>query len=218
VKATQIQLQSKVELVDIWYEDALETLQKDQESESYLGEFYSFKQEFITKEDHPKMKAFAKLKENADLNHLKSVQEVADILLFGKYDIKPDPLLAFSYYEKLSNLDKDNNGNALYRIGEMYATGIGVERNYQKALIYVTFAAAKGNLMAHQTLGYWYNVGIGVVENCEKGLFHFQKVADALYKEFNSGPPGGKRLPTGHKKLDSGGIYGGGASGSVSCR
>lgn len=98
----------------------------------------------------------------------------------------------------------------------MYATGVGVARNYSKALVYTSFATIEGDLEATHMLGYWHFGGVGVQKNCERSIWYYEKVADKLFEIYKSGPPGGIHSP-GFKVFlygKHGGIYGKEASGA----
>jgi SEL1 protein len=207
---TKSQINAQPSEYDISTQESLLMLKKTTSNPSYMT--YTSDQEFIPTDshEHPKTMAFSTILNNANKGHLESIRLAADILLFGMYEIQPNNVKAFDCYQKLSDLS-DSYGQ--YMIGQLYATGMGVERNYQKALIYTTFAASKDNLMAHHTLGYWFHSGIGVSQNCQKALFHYQKIAESNYKTFVNGKPGGTTLPPVHKSLGKG-LYGKGASGT----
>jgi SEL1 protein len=98
----------------------------------------------------------------------------------------------------------------------MYATGIGVARNYPKSLIYSSFATIEGDIQASHMLGYWHFAGIGVQKNCEKSLWYYERVADKVIEKFKTGPRGGLYSPRYKVYLHgkNGGIFGKMASGT----
>lgn len=100
------------------------------------------------------------------------------------------------------------------KLGLMYATGVGVKRDYAQALVYASLAAVEGDLIAHQLLGYWYHAGIGVPRNCAKSVWHYQRVADAIKDLASQDPSGSRKWPKAPFALDKNGLYGKGASGS----
>ena len=100
------------------------------------------------------------------------------------------------------------------KLGLMYATGVGVKRDYAQALVYASLAAMEGDLIAHQLLGYWYHAGIGVPRNCAKSVWHYQRVADAIKDLASQDPSGSRKWPKAPFALDKNGLYGKGASGS----
>ncbi|KAF8090447.1 hypothetical protein N665_0476s0026 [Sinapis alba] len=64
-------------------------------------------------------------------------------------------------------------------LGEIYARGIGVERNYTKAFGCLTLAAEGGLYSAYTGLGYLYLNGYGVDKNYTKARECFEKVSDS---------------------------------------
>lgn len=59
----------------------------------------------------------------------------------------------------------------------MYASGLGVEANQAKALIYYTIAASSGNTFAQMSLGYRHWSGNSVMSSCENALVYYRQVA-----------------------------------------
>ncbi|RKO88751.1 hypothetical protein BDK51DRAFT_12061, partial [Blyttiomyces helicus] len=57
----------------------------------------------------------------------------------------------------------------------LYATGLGVPRDYARALLYMSFAAVGGDTVAEQTLGYWHLMGIGTPKNCEDAAWYLKR-------------------------------------------
>jgi SEL1 protein len=153
------------------------------------------------------------LEQGAAQNDRDSMHFLAEILLYGLYGITQNTTESFQLYQRLSDM---GDPIAHRMTGLLYATGIGVERDYRKALIYISVAVASHDILAEQTLGFWNFAGIGMPKDCTQALYHYKKVADNAYMMFKDGPPLGKKLPTNIKRLDekSGGLYGKGASGS----
>ena len=59
-------------------------------------------------------------------------------------------------------------------LGEIYARGAGVERNYTKALEWLTLASKQQLYSAYNGMGYLYVKGYGVAEkNYTKVSLHF---------------------------------------------
>ena len=124
-----------------------------------------------------KAKAMLKL-EACSITDSNCTKLIGDISLYGLYGIKQNATDAFFYYKQLS----DSGVPAGHRqLGNLFATGLGTERNYAKALVYMSFAALRGDLLADQTLGYWHYAGIGMPKSCSKALWHYQRVADKSY-------------------------------------
>lgn len=65
----------------------------------------------------------------------------------------------------------------------MYASGIGMEPDPVKALVYYTFAATGGNLLAQMAMGYRYWSGISVISSCDTALKYYEKVAKKVEEE-----------------------------------
>ena len=96
-------------------------------------------------------------------------------------------------------------------VGLLYATGIGIERDYAKAQIYISFAALGEDLIAKQALAYWYHMGVGVAKSCEEAAFYYAKVAHEITQMFYDGPPLGRSIPETPIKIpekENHGIYG----------
>lgn len=122
----------------------------------------------------PKAEAMVALEECSKTDP-RCTKMMADISLHGLYGIRQNATDAFHYYKLLSDAG-DAVGHR--QIGNLYATGIGTERNYAKALVYMSFAALDGDLLAEQTLGYWNHAGIGMPKSCKNALWHYQRVAN----------------------------------------
>ncbi len=65
-----------------------------------------------------------------------------------------------------------------YRIGKMFALGLGTEQDYTKALGWFEKSAAAGNKFAQYSLGNLYFYGNGAVQNYEKAFEYFKLSAD----------------------------------------
>lgn len=62
------------------------------------------------------------------------------------------------------------DASAMYRLGRMYATGSGVEKDYVEAFNWYKRAAAKGNSDAMYALGEAYEHGHGVREDIQRAV------------------------------------------------
>jgi SEL1 protein len=148
--------------------------------------------------------ALLRLHSIACTNYTRALETIGSITLYGLYDTQPSPQHAFIYHQRLADL----NSLLGYRVvGSLYASGMGIPRSYAKALIYTTFAAYGGDIPALHTMGYWHHSGIGVPKHCTRAYVYYEKVATYLYKEYQSGPPGGKTFPKEMKRLVDG-LYG----------
>ena len=67
------------------------------------------------------------------------------------------------------------DANAMYRLGRMYAGGIGVEQDYVDAFDWYKRSAAKGNTDAMYRLGEAYEHGKGVREDIQQAVNWYDK-------------------------------------------
>ena len=65
-----------------------------------------------------------------------------------------------------------------YRIGKMFALGLGTEQDYTKAFGWFEKSAAAGNKFAQYSLGNLYFFGNGVAQNYEKACEYYKLSAD----------------------------------------
>ncbi|KAG8126390.1 putative Protein sel-1 protein [Naja naja] len=117
----------------------------------------------------------------ADMNHTKAMERVSYTLLFGDY-LKQNIQSAKELFEKLTEKGSPKGQTAL---GFLYASGLGVDSSQAKALVYYTFGALGGNLIAHMILGYRYWAGIGVLQSCESALTHYRLVANHVASDIS---------------------------------
>ncbi|XP_070610025.1 protein sel-1 homolog 1 isoform X2 [Erythrolamprus reginae] len=117
----------------------------------------------------------------ADMNHTKAMERVSYTLLFGDY-LKQNIQSAKELFEKLTEEGSPKGQTAL---GFLYASGLGVDSSQAKALVYYTFGALGGNLIAHMILGYRYWAGIGVLQSCESALTHYRLVANHVASDIS---------------------------------
>jgi SEL1 protein len=151
-----------------------------------------------------RQQALLRLHSIACTNYTRALETIGSITLYGLYGTQPSLQHAFMYHHRLANL----NSIVGYRVvGSLYASGMGIPRSYAKALIYTTFAAYAGDIPALHTMGYWHHSGIGVPKHCTRAYVYYEKVANSLYKQYQSGPPGGKSFPKDMKRLVNG-LYG----------
>ncbi|XP_030052207.1 protein sel-1 homolog 2 [Microcaecilia unicolor] len=68
----------------------------------------------------------------------------------------------------------------------MAATGIDMEYNPAKALVYYTFGALGGNLISQLILGYRHWTGLNVPRNCEAALIKYRNVANKIVGELDN--------------------------------
>ncbi|XP_075049585.1 protein sel-1 homolog 1 [Mixophyes fleayi] len=128
-----------------------------------------------------KKEAFQYFMKASDLNHGKAMEKVAYALLFGD-PLKQNIPIAKELLEKLTEQGSPRGQTAL---GFLYASGLGVNSSQAKALVYYTFGALGGNLIAHMVLGYRYWAGIGVLQSCESALTHYRLVANHVASDIS---------------------------------
>ncbi|XP_053139946.1 protein sel-1 homolog 1 isoform X2 [Hemicordylus capensis] len=125
--------------------------------------------------------AYQYLLRAADMNHTKAMEKVSYAMLFGDY-LKQNIQSAKELFEKLTEEGSHKGQTAL---GFLYASGLGVNSSQAKALVYYTFGALGGNLIAHMILGYRYWAGIGVLQSCESALTHYRLVANHVASDIS---------------------------------
>ena len=79
------------------------------------------------------------------------------------------------------------NANAMLTLGRFYEQGVGVARNYTKAMEWYEKAAKAGQAEGYYNLGVCYEIGMGVTADAGKAIQNYQKAADmglalAMYK------------------------------------
>lgn len=92
----------------------------------------------------------------------KYLVEYADVLRIKK---TPNYKNIFSLYERAGRMGNDD---AVYKMGEAYKYGYGVEKNPAKSLRYYRLATEKGNLDAYEAIIDAYECGIGKNVNRKK--------------------------------------------------
>uniref|UniRef100_A0A8B9B8V4 Protein sel-1 homolog 1 n=1 Tax=Anser brachyrhynchus TaxID=132585 RepID=A0A8B9B8V4_9AVES len=102
-----------------------------------------------------KKEAYQYLLKAADMNHTKAMEKVSYALLFGDY-LKQNIQSSKELFEKLT---EEGSPKGQMALGFLYASGLGVNSSQAKALVYYTFGALGGNLIAHMIL-LWCNICI----------------------------------------------------------
>ncbi|XP_074886136.1 protein sel-1 homolog 1 isoform X2 [Buteo buteo] len=128
-----------------------------------------------------KKEAYQYLLKAADMNHTKAMEKVSYALLFGDY-LKQNIQSSKELFEKLT---EEGSPKGQMALGFLYASGLGVNSSQAKALVYYTFGALGGNLIAHMILGYRYWAGIGVLQSCESALTHYRLVANHVASDIS---------------------------------
>ncbi|KAJ3178057.1 ERAD-associated protein [Geranomyces variabilis] len=157
-------------------------------------------------------KAVAILTRLGEKGIMEAHEVLGDMFLIGRYAHPRNASVAFEHYLRPAQAGRPSSQRM---IGLMHATGLGVERDYAKALLYLSFAAVGDDTVAEQVLGYWHIKGIATHANCEDAAYHYQNVARKAVDRYKAGPPGGLHMPLPKQRLpeQEGGIYGFGASG-----
>ena len=65
----------------------------------------------------------------------------------------------------------------MYRLGRMYASGSGVEKDYVESFDWYKRAAAAGNADAMYSLGEAYEHGTGVREDVQRAVHWYEEAA-----------------------------------------
>lgn len=74
--------------------------------------------------------------------------------------------------------EDEKDANAQRELGVKYHQGLGVAKDYPKALKWYRLSAAQGNAMAQHNLGVMYRNGQGVTQNHQEALKWFRLSAD----------------------------------------
>uniref|UniRef100_A0A8D0TJG8 Fibronectin type-II domain-containing protein n=1 Tax=Sus scrofa TaxID=9823 RepID=A0A8D0TJG8_PIG len=126
-----------------------------------------------------KREAYRYLQKAAGMNHTKALERVSYALLFGDY-LSQNIQAAKGMFEKLTEEGSPKGQTAL---GFLYASGLGVNSSQAKALVYYTFGALGGNLIAHMVLvglGQLHlHGGRGVEQNHQRAFDYFNLAANA---------------------------------------
>ncbi|XP_066550394.1 protein sel-1 homolog 1 isoform X2 [Amia ocellicauda] len=134
-----------------------------------------------TSKKSQKKEEYSTLMKVAEMGHTKAMEKVAYAMLFGDY-LKQQIPQAKEMFEKLV---VEGSPKAQTALGFLYAAGLGVNSSQAKALVYYTFGALGGNLVAHMILGYRYWGGIGVPQSCESALTHYRLVANHVASDIS---------------------------------
>ena len=70
------------------------------------------------------------------------------------------------------------NATGQRQVALMYATGIGVDRDYALAHLYMGLAVIEGDVIAEQAMGYWKLTGIATLKGCDDSVFYYYHVAN----------------------------------------
>jgi TPR repeat protein len=87
--------------------------------------------------------------------------------------ISPEALFALM----LMNAEKGQS-QAMLNLGRLYEEGVGVPRNFTKALEWYQTAADAGEKEAHMRLGLCYEIGMGAAADIGRAIKNFEKAAE----------------------------------------
>lgn len=82
---------------------------------------------------------------------------------------------------KLREAAQSGDANAQYRLGYMYANGLGIPQNNSKAVFWYHKAATQGEVTAQNALGTFYTAGLGVPQDYAHALYWYSKAAKQNY-------------------------------------
>ncbi|MCC8166259.1 MAG: sel1 repeat family protein [Planctomycetes bacterium] len=84
------------------------------------------------------------------------------------YEVKTCKTPSRNEFLEIQNLANAQDADALLIMGILYANGIRVPQDYQKAAEYYLSSAEKGNAIAQRNLGLLYDCGVGVPQDYAK--------------------------------------------------
>lgn len=74
-------------------------------------------------------------------------------------------------------LSRKQDPDELFNLGLKYQNGLGVKRDYPKAIIYYFIAADQNHVEAQSNLGYMYHQGLGTEKKYCKALYYYKLAA-----------------------------------------
>jgi TPR repeat protein len=90
------------------------------------------------------------------------------------YDIAQNYVVALNWFHRAAD---QHHPEAQYKLGEMYATGLGTEKNEDRALAWYLAAAGQDHAKAQYEIGNMYFNGRGVEKDLSKALKFYEKAA-----------------------------------------
>ncbi|TWW69019.1 Protein sel-1 -like protein 1 [Takifugu flavidus] len=145
-------------------EQSQQRLQAEEAEQQYQNLLHMLN---ITTKRSQRRELYEKLLKVAETGHQKSLEKVGYGMLFGDY-MNQNINKAKEIFEKLA---VEGSPRAQTALGFLYAAGLGVNSSQAKALVYYTFGALGGNLIAHMIL------------SCESALTHYRLVANQVASE-----------------------------------
>ncbi|KAL0731738.1 hypothetical protein Bca4012_027832 [Brassica carinata] len=119
---------------------------------------------------------FKVLEYYAQIGMTSAMYKVGCFYYFSLRGLRHDQAKAVYWFSKAA---EKGELSSMEILGEIYARGTGVERNYTKAFGCLTLAAEGGLCSAYTGLGYLYLKGYGVDKNYTKARECFEKVSDS---------------------------------------
>lgn len=159
------------------------------EAQSSIGIYIKWTEEYKSActelyKNHDISKAFELLHAEAEKGNVLALHDLGKIYLNG---LLGDENISKSdkYFQKalqgfleLEPTAKRLRDYVQYRIGKMYALGLGTEQDYTKAFGWFEKSATEGNKFAQYSLGNLYFYGNGVPQNYEKAFEYYKLSAD----------------------------------------
>ena len=129
----------------------------------------------LTETIAPTQKAPEEKKEN-DVNEL---YELAYKYQMGEEGGKK-PLTAYEYYMKTGDTPTESKAiaEAIYKLGNQFCNGEGIEQDYEKGMALYQKAIASGNTSAMNMMGNLYLYGDGVEEDYKEAEKYYRMAAD----------------------------------------
>ncbi|KAK1431488.1 hypothetical protein QVD17_07947 [Tagetes erecta] len=119
---------------------------------------------------------FRILKSQAQKGNALAMYKIGMFYYHGLRGFRRDNSKALSWFSKA--VDK-GEPRSMELLGEIYARGAGVEKNYTKSLEWLTLASKQQHCSAYNGIGYLYAKGYGVEQkNYTKAKEYFEKAAD----------------------------------------
>lgn len=146
------------------------------ETNYYLGLFYSFGLGTVSKDE---VKAFELFEKGANNNDINAIIMYARCLLIGA-GCEADVNKAFTYLDKA----KDSKNPIAYKLyADCLLNGLGTEANGKEAVKYYEKAVETGDVESLFVLGTLYHEGRGVEVDEKKSFEYFEKASKYNYPE-----------------------------------
>ena len=95
----------------------------------------------------------------------------------SSHQIDPDEQIPEKYKEVLEGA-LTGDVNSQMKLGLLYFSGVGLDKNHNLALQWFEKAADNGHPSAHYMLGKIYLNGIGTMPNIPKAIYHLEKASE----------------------------------------